>query len=870
MARAAPGLPSLLRRVSWPSLRAQAGRQLLALVAVALGVALAYAVHLIHATALAEFDAAVRQAHGEPDLILRGPGPDFEESVYAELAAAPGVAEALPRLDRTVALHAEGRPPVTLQLVGLDALRLGGLAPGLRPLPDPAWPSGADQPLPFLDPGALFLNEAAWARLAGGPQVGEAVELRLGGSALRLRLAGRVAAGGPPLAVLDLAGAQRLGPALGRLGRVELRLAPGQDPQAFRAAWQAGRPDGEGLRLETPQEGGQALANLSRAYRANLSALAAVALFTGAFLVHAVLALAVAERRPQLALLGVLGLDAAARRRLVLAECAALGVVGAGLGLLLGTGLAAAALRLLGGDLGGGALGLGAGPTAPLGAAALRLDALPALAHGALGLAAALLGGLGPARAAERLAPAQALKGLDAVELQAPGPWRRAAAPGLLALGALLCAAPPLGGLPVGAYLGIALGLAGGILAVPALARRLPDPARWTRHPRLMLALARAGRQAGQATLPVAGVVASLALSVALTVMVSSFRGAVAEWLDDVLPAELYLRARGPGGPAAALPAGFPEAVAALPGVARVEALHASPLQLEAGAPPISLLAKPLGPQAAQRLPLIGPAWAGRAPEPAVWASEAAARRLGLAPGDRLTLPLPGADGRVRTVALRLHGVWRDYARQHGALMLDREDFLALGGPPTVHDLAVWTAEGAEPADLDAALDALAAAQQPPLDLERQRADALRALSLRIFDRSFLVTQGLQAVALGIGLFGLAASLAAQVLARRREFGLLAHLGFTRRGLLGLVVAEGLLWTAVGVALGLVLGLAVAAVLVLVVNPQSFHWTLPLDPPPGRLAAMALAVLAAGAAAAAAAGRRALGASPVRAVREDA
>jgi putative ABC transport system permease protein len=89
------------------------------------------------------------------------------------------------------------------------------------------------------------------------------------------------------------------------------------------------------------------------------------------------------------------------------------------------------------------------------------------------------------------------------------------------------------------------------------------------------------------------------------------------------------------------------------------------------------------------------------------------------------------------------------------------------------------------------------------------------------------VTYWLQAVAIGIGLFGIGASFSAQVLARRKEFGLLAHLGFTRRQVLGIVGAECAVWTAAGALLGLLLGLAVSVVLVKVVNPQSFTgpWT---------------------------------------------
>jgi hypothetical protein len=76
--------------------------------------------------------------------------------------------------------------------------------------------------------------------------------------------------------------------------------------------------------------------------------------------------------------------------------------------------------------------------------------------------------------------------------------------------------------------------------------------------------------------------------------------------------------------------------------------------------------------------------------------------------------------------------------------------------------------------------DALRALLPDPAMLDFASSAELRKLSLRIFDRSFAVTYYLQAVAIAIGLIGIAASLSAQVLARRKEFGLLAHLGLTR------------------------------------------------------------------------------------------
>jgi putative ABC transport system permease protein len=145
----------------------------------------------------------------------------------------------------------------------------------------------------------------------------------------------------------------------------------------------------------------------------------------------------------------------------------------------------------------------------------------------------------------------------------------------------------------------------------------------------------------------------------------------------------------------------------------------------------------------------------------------------------------------------------------------------------------------------------------------------IRATSLRIFDRSFAVTYWLQAVAIAIGLFGIAASFSAQVLARRKEFGLLVHLGLTRRQIVAVVAAEGAVWTGVGAALGLALGIAVSVVLVKVVNPQSFHWTMELLLPWLRLGALCAAVVAAGTLTAWLAARQAAGRQTVLAVKED-
>ncbi|HRA13504.1 MAG TPA: hypothetical protein PK238_02545, partial [Giesbergeria sp.] len=79
----------------------------------------------------------------------------------------------------------------------------------------------------------------------------------------------------------------------------------------------------------------------------------------------------------------------------------------------------------------------------------------------------------------------------------------------------------------------------------------------------------------------------------------------------------------------------------------------------------------------------------------------------------------------------------------------------------------------------------------------------------------------------------------------------------------------GAAWTGVGAAAGLLLGLAVSVVLVHVVNPQSFHWTMDLRVPVARLLALCAAVVLAGTVTAWVAGRAAAGRDAVLAVKED-
>ncbi|MEO7885659.1 MAG: ABC transporter permease, partial [Polaromonas sp.] len=592
----------------------------------------------------------------------------------------------------------------------------------------------------------------------------------------------------------------------------------------------------------------------------------------------------VARRAQQFALLGVLGLTGRERLQLVLVESLALGLVGSLAGIALGTALAALALRLLGGDLGGGYFS-GVAP-------ALQWNGWAALTYGALGVAAAGVGGWWPARAAQKLPPAQTLKGLGAAANTGSGHWFSII---LIAGGALLALVPPLFGIPLAAYVSVGLLLVGGITALPWLISLVYNRLSPRVAHRLLplLAVERARRVCESAAVAVSGVVASLSLAVALTVMVSSFRESVTHWLDVVLPADLYVRTA--LGTSASDTVYFsPEFVAALsrlPGVAKVGSLRTTQLLLDSAKPGVTLIARPLQDPAAA-LPMVGQALPVPPGHIGIYVSEPMVDLYGARPGTvfqplsqaftalaqsghapaapdliaNRTAPAAPASAPVFYVA----GVWRDYARQFGAIAMSQADFERLTGDQRANDLALWLSEGANDDQVQQAVRGLAEQQSGGgALLEMASVSQLRATSLRIFDRSFAVTYWLQGVAIAIGLFGVAASFSAQVLARRKEFGLLAHLGLTRRQILAVVAGEGAAWTLIGAVAGLALGLAVSTVLVYVVNPQSFHWTMDLMVPWLRLAVLCAAVVMAGTITAWLAGRAAAGKDAVLAVKED-
>lgn len=164
--------------------RAHPGRILLAVLAIAIGVGLGFAVHLVNASALNEFAHAVQAVNGDADLQVHSVTPNgFDEKLYPKLARAAGVFDASPVIE--FAAHS-GDVPLTL--LGIDVFRAASVTPALV---GRAGESGGFGSGEAIAADSVFLSRAALAALR--KRIGNDITIEAGGKNATLRNRGHTA-----------------------------------------------------------------------------------------------------------------------------------------------------------------------------------------------------------------------------------------------------------------------------------------------------------------------------------------------------------------------------------------------------------------------------------------------------------------------------------------------------------------------------------------------------------------------------------------------------------------------------------------------------------------------------------------------------
>ncbi len=203
--------------------------------------------------------------------------------------------------------------------------------------------------------------------------------------------------------------------------------------------------------------------------------------------------------------------------------------------------------------------------------------------------------------------------------------------------------------------------------------------------------------------------------------------------------------------------------------------------------------------------------------------------------GDVLRIPLG-----ERTAAFTVAGIYYDYSSDRGTVLLDRSTLLKYLPDQPITNIAIYLQPGADATKVRRDLESRL--RDFPLMIAPN--EVLRRAAVEVFDRTFTVTYALEAVAIVVAMLGAANSLLALVLDRRREIGLIRYLGAATGQVRRMILMEAGLVGLLAGSLGLALGMALSAVLIYVVNKQSFGWTIQFHPPALLLAGALLLVWA--------------------------
>ncbi len=823
-----------LRRALLGHLRASKSLYLLAVGGVALGVAAVLAIQILNQNALAAFAGGVRAIGGDADLVVVGTTPSFADSLYPRVLADPEVAAAWPLVRVDAALADE--PTSFLEVVGVDLFAPVRLPAGER-ADSAAAVAGGFSP-------AAVLGRRGWVAVSPelaaerGWQPGDTVTVSSGSRRAPLVIGALVdfrrhaPLASRRLALMDISQAQALLGRDGRLEQIDLRLVPGADPEAAAARLSARLAPA--ARAVTPEQRRTEAAGLLAAFRLNLTALSLISLLVGLFLVYSSVQASLVRRRREFGLLRSLGATRRQVLRLILVEAALLGLAGTAVGLPLGWWAASRNVEAVSGTLTSIYL--------LREIESLRLSPWLVLLATAIGAGGAVLGALLPALEIARRDPKALLSAFTLHERAGRLTPRLAWAAVLLAgLTWLWYAAWGHGARWSGFAIGLVM-LAALTLLAPLLLRtvcgRLPvrglGPAYSLRNLTLRLQ-----------TTAVAAAALGVAISMlfGVTLMVGSFRSTLRTWIDVSIRADVYVTTDTwvrSGGEAAIAP----DIVRDLCG--RPEVLDCEPLRqttVRIGGRPVEIAGIAPPTRVPRPIPLLAGdparALAGlRGGEALV--SEPLARRLGLGPGDTITVPTPTGPRRLAVAAVSL-----DYGEEHGAMLTSLATLEALFGPGPPGAVALYLRPGV---DAGRAVQALKAAYAgTPLWIRSNR--DLRRDILAIFEQTFAVTRLLQLMALLIAACGVALTLI--VLARERlgELALYRALGATRRQVFGIFLGEGLGLGLMGLLLGAGGGVGLALLLIYRINRDYFGWTIRPAWPAGEIAGETAVVLLVAAAA---------------------
>lgn len=787
-------------------------RAVLTLLAVTLGVAVVLAIDLAGNAATGSFRSSMETLAGDNDLeIVAGGG--VPEAVVGTLATLPFAIRISPRVEDSAVVASTKQ---TLPLIGLDLIAEG--SEGNR---SPAAHVRGEAVTNYQEAlNYLRSPDSVWVGTSLGKKQGDEIELLINDEVRQFTIRGVYPdSNGTESAILmDISAAQRVVHRLGRVDRILIKIPDATKVEVWEDRLRPALPAGVEVRPQgaATDENRRMLA----AFRWNLQLLSYIALIVGAFLIYNTISVSVVRRRPETGIVRALGASRGMVSAAFLGEAAVFGLGGAALGIPVGRLMASGAVKFMAATVESLYVSSRPGPLA-LSTSSIALALL-------VGVGVAIFSAYSPAREASAISPVEALARGGREYIARVHKLRDLwIAIFLAAAAAAASRAPAIGGKPLFGYVAAVLLVIASALAIPAFTDAvisgLSRPLGKLLGVEALLASQSLAASLRRTSVLIAALSTAIAMMTSVGIMVGSFRETVVLWMNDRLPADLYLRPAGVPAPDRhpTLSLELVDKIGRLPGVAGVDRLRAYEISVD-GMPATLASVDVSTLRAEQRSNFFS----GRSTDEvlseirnvnAVVASEPFTNKHHVRTGDTITLALGGTQA-----SFRVADVFYDYGSERGSILMDRQTLLRYLPDPAPSSLAIYVAPGATVEKVRAEIEQTSANYHVLLFSNGD----LRVQAIRIFDRTFAITYALETVAVLVAVMGIAGALLALVIDRRRELGLLSFLGgSTGQVRKQILVEAGLLGLLANLA-GVTLGFALSLILIYVINKQSFGWTI--------------------------------------------
>ncbi|HKZ55669.1 MAG TPA: ABC transporter permease [Anaerolineales bacterium] len=793
------GLRDLLRR-PW-----QSG---LLLLSVTLGVAVVVAIDMANGSARRAFAISAEAVVGRATHQIRGGPAGVPEALYRQMRVEWGIRDIAPVVEGLgLALDLDRQP---LRILGVD------------PFAEAPFRSFLSSGLALRAGFARFFTQSGTAIVAGdfalrhGLSPGDRLDLAVEGRIVSIEILALIETADASdqlaldnLLLMDVASAQEALGMQGALSRIDL-IASAQD--ADELAKRLPRY----ARIVPASEQSETLAELTSAFNLNLSALSLLALVVGMFLIYNSMSFSVVQRRTVLGILRALGVSAESVFFMVLFEAAIVVAVGALLGVLLGWLLGQGAVRLVAGTINDLYFALSV-REAPLTAWTVLKGVL-------LGVSAGLIAAAIPAGQATRVPPIQTLQ--RSVQESRARRWlpRTTASGLLLLLAGLLALSWKTLGL-TGSFAALLAVMVGCALLTPVLTVGILGLAPRRLGMLTSMAARAIWRGLSRTGMAIASLTVALSVTIGISVMISSFRGTVENWLNLTVRADYYVSSPVIGGtrPGATLSPDIAEQLRPISGIDALETFRYTLVESEFGPVTLSVV------DVARERDASLYRFAKGSPRQ-IWELLLQGAVIVSEPFSfRHDLERDGAEVRLQTDqgehVFPVVGVYYDYATERGTVLMSREVYEQHWDDRAISSVALYLAPNADVEKV--AQDLRRSLQGTGLELLANR--DLRSQALRVFDRTFAITGALRILAVVVAVIGVMSAIMSLQVERTRELATLQAIGLEPHDVWRLTLMEGGMMGLLAGLFSIPTGVLLSAILVYVINVRSFGWSIQME-----------------------------------------